>query len=73
MEGDPKPITKTQRKALEWAWRRMKAGDVVDDCHYVRSGVAIWFKGEFGPACTCIEVPRSYAKFLPHPDEEPTP
>ena len=65
-----RPITRTEQKALEWASRRMKLGDWVDECHYVRSGQAIWFHGDHANACTCIEVPKSYVPFLPHQPKE---
>ncbi len=58
-----------EQKAKAWAANRMKEGQWVDDCHWVRSGFGIWQKSEYGHHCTCIEVPRSYARYLPPPPQ----
>lgn len=42
----------------------MEPGDHAGDCYYCRSGWAIYCSDN---ACTCREVPKSYAPFLAAP------
>lgn len=53
-----------ERKALDWAAKNMRDGQYADLCPYVRSNVAVWGLPDCPTACTCREVPRSYAPFL---------
>lgn len=52
------------QQARAWAERHMEPGDHAGDCYYCRSGWAIYCSDN---ACTCREVPKSYAPFLAAP------
>ena len=54
----------SEERALRWAAKHMAEGQYADDCHWVVSGWAVHGLVHNRDACTCRQVPKTFAPFL---------